>query len=85
MLDIHMLTAQGPLLQCMLYCSEYVKRSTLHTRELGLLCLVKKGGQGLCTPSCCVFLLPKITYFFLREGSGQSTPRVIHFPKKNCN
>jgi len=42
MLEIHMLTAQGPLLQCMLYCSEYVKRSALHICELGLLCLVKE-------------------------------------------
>lgn len=67
MLKIHMLTAQGPLLQCLLYCSEYVKRSALHTCELGLLCLVEKGGQGPCTPPCCVFLLPK-NHVLLPEG-----------------
>lgn len=85
MLEIHVLTAKGPLLQCMLYCSEYIKRSVLHTCELGLLCFAEKGGQRPCTPACCVFLLHKITYSFLREGSGQSAPRVIHSSKKNCN
>lgn len=85
MLEVHMLTAQGLLLQRMLYCFEYVRRSALHTCELGLPCLVDKGGEGPCTPPCCVFLLPQTMCSFLREGSGQSAPRVIHSPKKNCN